>query len=438
MPMTQDPYTAFSLASLEDLEAMLQTPAGRRTLSRVLGRGTVQALRNERQAALPGRAAGSPPTSIVVLPGLMGSLLHSTRGVIDFLWINPAALLKGQANRLQLTPDGQGDADPDTWVTPTNVELVVYTQLMLAAKRAGRVLAFPYDWRKDVRLAAADLRQSIDHWRGAAPERKLTLVGHSLGGLVGLTYLALYPDHAWQSIERLVMVGTPLRGAVDAVLTLAYGNGLMELMGKLNARNDVLRLVRSFPSVYQVLPAPRELFPPQFNYPVSFDLYDARAWPVPGIPQHHLDTGYALHRLLAGVQPPVPVYQIAGCNLPTNIALNLQDGRLIPAVGSRGQDSGDGTVALWSAQLLAGPNYYASKVKHLKLPAEDSVMTAILALARGDNPDLPTTVPVVRSRSAAAPPTPPIDPDVEAERLRAAIEAGTLSLDDVQSLYFLP
>lgn len=436
MPTAQDAIARLSLASVDDLEAMLQTPDGRRTLNRVLGRGAVRTLRNDDQAKPAVRAVGGPPTNIVVLPGLMGSLLHSTRGAVDFLWINPAAILKGQVSRLQLTPDGLSDADPDTWVTPTNIEQVVYARLMLAANKAGRTLAFPYDWRKDVRLTAAELQQSIDHWRRNAPGIKLTLVGHSLGGLIGLTYLALFPDHARQCVDRLVMVGSPLRGAVDTVLTLAYGNNLMELAGKLNSDNDMLPVVRSFVSVYQVLPAPRDLFPAQFAYPVNFDVYDARAWPVPGISQQHLDTGRAFHELLAA-EPAVPVCQIAGCNLSTNIALELQGDQLVPTAGNRGQDSGDGTVALWSAQLLDGANYYVSRVKHLKLPWEQDVVEAILTLARGGTPSLPTTVPVVRGRAAALP-TPPVDTDAEAARLAAAIESGTLTPTDLESLFFLP
>lgn len=438
MPTTQDSLAQLAQASLDDLEAMLQTTDGRRTLHSVLGRKAVQAMRADRQAEVAVRGASGPSTNLVVLPGLMGSLLHSTRGAVDFLWINPAAILKGQASRLELAEDGLSDADPDTWVTPTNVELVVYTRLMLAAKKTGRVLAFPYDWRKDVRLAAAELQQSIDHWIGSAADVKLTLVGHSLGGLLGLAYLALFPDHARQRVERLVMLGSPARGAADAVLTLAYGNSLMELMGKLNSANDALRLVRSFPSVYQVLPAPRDLFPPQFAYPVNFDLYDARAWPAPGIAQHHLDAGRAFHALLAASELPVPVFQIAGCNLPTTISVQLQGNQLVPKVGSQGQDSGDGTVPLWSSQLLHGGNFYISRVEHLKLPREEAVIEAVLTLARGGTPSLPTTVPVVRGRTAAPPTKPPMDTDAEAVRLRAAIESGALKPADLEALFFLP
>lgn len=73
--------------------------------------------------------------------------------------------------------------------------------------------AFSYDWRQEIghpRLQA-DLRQCIKDMRRRNDDQKLTVIAHSLGGLVVQAYMQTYPD--WnEDISRFVAISVPFDG----------------------------------------------------------------------------------------------------------------------------------------------------------------------------------------------------------------------------------
>jgi pimeloyl-ACP methyl ester carboxylesterase len=108
---------------------------------------------------------------------------------------------------------------------------------------------FPYDWRRDNRVAAKQLERLISHrlrqWRAfAGAEAKVILLAHSMGGLIARYYLEVL--EGWRDCKALITFGTPFRGSVKALDCLANGCGKGLL--------DLTELVRSFTSVYQLLP----------------------------------------------------------------------------------------------------------------------------------------------------------------------------------------
>ena len=417
--------------TLDELEAQLEGPASA-AMETLFGAQEVDELR-EIAAAPPTRAVGPRP-NIVLLPGIMGSLLQSVEGVVDLLWVNPLVFARGLLNRLELAEDGDSDADPRVKVVATGLEMVSYAKIALALRKEANLFLFPYDWRRDIRLTAHMLHQALNRWAAEDGSRRFTLVGHSMGGIVSRTYLALFPQEAEQLVERVILLGSPAYGATNAVQTLATGNDLMQLAHKLNARNHGDRLVQSITALYQLLPPPRELFPADREYPCDFDLYDASAWPKPGIRQNGLNRGKALHQLLATSDPQVPIIQIAGYDLATLVALRGVPPALQPVVVAQGPNSGDGTVPLWSASLPRAEMYYI-RCPHAKLQRNRRVIRAVLDLARGDEADLSRQIEPSRAPALVA--RPPItDMDAEAERLRTAIEKGQLTADDVERFYF--
>ena len=77
---------------------------------------------------------------------------------------------------------------------------------------------------------------------------------------------------------------------------------------------------------------------------------------------------------------------------------------------------------------------YYVRLAHDKLQRDNRVLRAVLDLARGGEADLPRQMephrgPVITAR----PPT--TDVDAEARRLRAAIEDGTATADDLAQLF---
>lgn len=118
------------------------------------------------------------------------------------------------------------------------------------ASTPGNYYEFAYDWRLDNRVTARRLRALVGRvlpaWREFSGHRdaKVILIGHSMGGLVARYYTEVLGG--WRDCRALITLGTPHRGSVNAIDTLA--NGVWWPLGGLT---DV---VRSFPSVYQLLP----------------------------------------------------------------------------------------------------------------------------------------------------------------------------------------
>lgn len=131
-------------------------------------------------------------TKVVVVPGLGAS------------W-NKNALLLGQTG--------------GTWTLPSFVK--TYDRFFSSLESSGLVkdtdyFVFAYDWRKSISDLAVDLDTYINGLRASgklAANEKITLVGHSMGGLVARQYVQ---NSGPSSIEKLITVATPNQGLVDA------------------------------------------------------------------------------------------------------------------------------------------------------------------------------------------------------------------------------
>ena len=116
--------------------------------------------------------------------------------------------------------------------------------------RPANFFEFPYDWRRDNRVAARRLKVLIDRqlpvWRkfSGAQDAKVILIAHSMGGLVSRYYLELL--EGWRDCKALITFGTPYRGSLNALEFLA--NGYKKLFV------DLTEVMRSFTSMYQLLP----------------------------------------------------------------------------------------------------------------------------------------------------------------------------------------
>ena len=94
------------------------------------------------------------------------------------------------------------------------------------------------------------MQQLIDkrlpQWREKTgnEKAKVIILAHSMGGLVARHYLEVL--EGWQNCRALVTFGTPYRGAVNSVNYLANEQRL--------GFADLTDIVRSFTSVYQLIP----------------------------------------------------------------------------------------------------------------------------------------------------------------------------------------
>ncbi len=327
---------------------------------------------------------------IILLPGLMGSSLEDRGNDPQLMWINPLAYIRGEINRLDMSEDGQTDAMPGVKIGASGLLWIVYARLLLGLQREYEIHSFSYDWRRFSWDMAPLLQEFIDQKLAASPFDHVTLVGHSLGGLLGIDYLTgpQTRAHAEKRVKRLITLGTPFRGALLAVRALARGEDpKLDLIKNLNARNDPLQMLRSLPVMYELLPAPRGCYPDGWNPVSEFELWDEQTWDHQGVTinKKHLMRSREHHEYLSQADPQVPVYCVVGALYKTMIALL---GDLIKGTfeeGWEGAGSGDGTVATASAMFRQSPAYYVHEV-HSELVLEKTVIDGIADWVDGGQP----------------------------------------------------
>ncbi len=213
---------------------------------------------------------------IVLLPGITGSVL--AKDGKDVWALSGEAALRGlrslgrSLRDLELHGDDP-DADdlgdgitaprvmPDTHLVPGLWKIDGYGKVAatilerLDVTRGLNFFEFPYDWRRDNRAAARLLARRSHEWlaswrdRSGNADAKLILVGHSMGGLVARHFLEVLGG--WRDSRLLITFGTPYRGSLNALNFIA--NGITKRLGPLTLM-DLTGLLRSFTSVYQLLP----------------------------------------------------------------------------------------------------------------------------------------------------------------------------------------
>jgi pimeloyl-ACP methyl ester carboxylesterase len=72
---------------------------------------------------------------------------------------------------------------------------------------------------RDIRRSAFLIHRKIERVLAQTPWKKIDIVGHSMGGLIGLYYVKKLGGHA--RVRRLVMMGTPVRGTWIALAGVA-------------------------------------------------------------------------------------------------------------------------------------------------------------------------------------------------------------------------
>ena len=127
-------------------------------------------------------------------------------------------------------------------------------------KAPGKTLfGWAYDWRKDMSATEQELDKKIHEAMAAAGTDKVSLVVHSMGGLVVRNYILKYGT---EHIDQLITFGTPYLGSVMIAKYLEIGDNMgMKLFGWSLDPREVTKMSQDFGSTYTLLPS-REYFLP--------------------------------------------------------------------------------------------------------------------------------------------------------------------------------
>lgn len=315
----------------------------------------------------------TPPRHFLVfVPGYMGSRLRS-RSTGELVWIDfptlfasPARLPRALDELLERMHYPNDDLEP-----AGIVDEVIFAPPLFKQQHYGRLLThlanigyeldparpdsdrpplytFAYDWRQDNRLSGRLLAGAVAGWREQNPGAEVWLMGHSNGGIVGRWYVE--KEGGKEHVTRLFLLGSPWDGAPKSLHVIR--NGLDVLFTRLLNLFDIPRktrdAIRTFPSVYQLVPQHHPFLRDIGNQPV--DPFADAGW---------LDTMHERQLLLEGRQfnqelgttLSVETLCFFGTRQPTT-----SSGLVRFAAGGRWSDisweaseAGDGTVPEYSA-----------------------------------------------------------------------------------------
>lgn len=221
------------------------------------------------------------PDLVVFIPGILGSVLEKNGKTV---WDLSLSGLYNGTRLAELQFDAPGSLDDDIGDGVKAVRVVEnmggipgfwklggYSRLReklitdLGLRAGENYRDFPYDWRRDNRVASLKLavktREWLSHWRTLSgnSEAKIWIIAHSMGGLVARHFIECC--EGWRDVRSLMTIGTPHRGSGKAADFLNAGSA----PGLIDRFLPGVGISRNFDSVYQLLPI----------YPFILDVDDA-------------------------------------------------------------------------------------------------------------------------------------------------------------------
>lgn len=314
---------------------------------------------------------------VYVVPGIGESTLIDTTFLQTVIWVGIPTIALGYFGAIRLAPNGVDPGPPDG--IPLNVggPIPIYIQqptYQLADQMRYDdmlVLAYSWDWRKSILDAGDALATSIR--QDLVFGNKISLVGHSAGGLVcRRAWSSLLATGDQALVRRIITLGTPHWGSyyaheafagLDSIThylrqinnTIGAGLGITEgsVGYKIWTDRQIADLLLTFPSLYELLPVVGA--PDGVTDPLRPDLFVAANWGGGTYPQQswldHARTTYRDWVLSPASMPPnnvMTTVSSVGYGTPSLLA-NLT--RLGEAGALGGFVDGDSVVFPGSALL---------------------------------------------------------------------------------------
>src|SRR5262249_22174616 len=113
------------------------------------------------------------------------------------------------------------------------------------------LFVFPYDWRLSNFETAKALKKFIEEDQQELRNGKFDIVAHSMGGLVTRIYLQQYGGAA--KVRKVIYLGTPFQGSMNALATLSQGWGRVA-NGLAGGLDGIRKTILSMPAFYELFP----------------------------------------------------------------------------------------------------------------------------------------------------------------------------------------
>lgn len=296
---------------------------------------------------------------VYILPGIMGSTLwRDPRIGSNYpVWINPFFLAAGAVRRLKINPNRND-------IYPNDAVDILYLKMKLRLKRAGYDAEYlPFDWRFSPNDEGARFIEAIK----ARNEKSITLVCHSMGGLVARQMAALDPNGTY--IKRVVTIGTPNYGSYSAVQAFALTHSTLKLLATIDtihSEEDIMnKYVKHFRGLLEMLPDKRRR--------PNEDYFKPSTWST--TPTKPARTALSKAKAAKAALPLVDdrFTQIVGMNEDTLQSAYEKNGKLHFDFSNEG----DGTVPRDLAEMGEITRYFTNG-KHRRLPGKTKVIKSVM------------------------------------------------------------
>ena len=207
------------------------------------------------------------PDPVIVIPGITANYLQDQYPLPpDDIW----TVLHLDYERSAFHPDDlRYEAIQPSLVRPGQLYEIAYKELIeelrhnLSQDPAKPVPVFPfsYDWRQPLEAVEPQLMAFIEeiavrtalmpHYAhdGYAERKTVTLLGHSMGGLVIAGFLERYKEKS--SVRKVITLATPFKGSFEAVIKVTTGTANLGTKPPSSREREAARVT---PSLYYLLP----------------------------------------------------------------------------------------------------------------------------------------------------------------------------------------
>ncbi|MBV1914264.1 MAG: hypothetical protein KUG72_02700 [Pseudomonadales bacterium] len=236
---------------------------------------------------------------IIFIPGFKGSFLRQ-RNNDRLVWPSPWQIYFGNKS-LQL-PIQQNDETllelyssevlHKITLVPGIFEIKFYDYWLKTLKqnfgKTHEIIGFDYDWRQDNFEAVQKLDQLIKRLNQPSPSnpggtRDISLIAHSMGGLIASYYLRYgnqdfeLAQENWsgaEQVDHMIFAGVPFRGTASMFRSIQIG-----MRTEQNRKLLCQPAVASFPSSYQLMPMAGSSFLSKLDgTPLEQDIFNGQHW----------------------------------------------------------------------------------------------------------------------------------------------------------------